>query len=391
VGEKERDYVESLKAKRQELYKEIEDIKAELAAQQKIPDPTRALERSAKRIREDVLKDRLAETIASREAIGDELSKIQAGGVPQIPERSRLTREKQRLEGELGTGRLARDTTTRMQKELEEVNRKLYELNKFQETMPSPDAVKRSLKGEPGDDWLAKASADYATKIAAASAEMLGAGGAQDPELFAKQQARIEAMTKLKEELDALRESIRKNREEYDKKEKEKWDNPSMFAAQDRFDRAKKALNNIPDTATFDEILPLSKEYQSALQALNAERSKSTVSGSMDGLIKAFTNNQLGQGLSEAARMLGPLLNMAGAGIMNMTGEQPDYKIPATETIMANSKEAAEFMKKIWQEEHLPASAQTDAQQNAAVRNKLLEILPRINDYLRKIAGAEGV
>lgn len=162
-----------------------------------------------------------------------------------------------------------------------------------------------------------------------------------------------------------------------------------------------KQLQNSRDELTRFELGRLVQTELDKLEQLNRQRDelvrqRSETSGGIRGeLIDAFKNPAMWDmflpGLSNAANAASQVLGVVANKITGIS-EESKVKggIPATETIMAQSKEEADMIKRIWQEQHLPADKGKE-QEESAVRKKLLEVLPQINNWLQQIASAEGI
>lgn len=121
--------------------------------------------------------------------------------------------------------------------------------------------------------------------------------------------------------------------------------------------------------------------------------SKTTIK---DELVNAFKNPAMWDmflpGLSNAANAASQVLGVVANKITGIP-EESKVKggIPATETMLAGSKEVADMIKRAWQERNMPAGTATKEQQESEVRQSLLRLLPQINNWLQQIAGAEGI
>jgi TP901 family phage tail tape measure protein len=110
--------------------------------------------------------------------------------------------------------------------------------------------------------------------------------------------------------------------------------------------------------------------------------------GDMAGLAKSLLPSWVADVASNASGILGAV---AGKLFAPSMADEIKGGIPATETAMKNSKEAADAIKKAWQEAHMPAKSDPKEQANNTVRQKILDLLPKINGFLQEIAKAEGV
>jgi len=154
----------------------------------------------------------------------------------------------------------------------------------------------------------------------------------------------------------------------------------------------KQLQNSRDELARFSETVRGAREEMARRVRGGLSDSKTTIK---DELVNAFKNPPVWDmflpGLSNAANAASQVLGVVANKITGIP-EESKVKggIPATETIMAQSKEEADMIKRIWQEQHLPADKGKE-QEESAVRKKLLEVLPQINNWLQQIASAEGI
>lgn len=187
--------------------------------------------------------------------------------------------------------------------------------------------------------------------------------GAQDPEAFRRQQARRGPILKLKEELDALRKQIEAR----------------VAKQKKRLKAAKAKLGMATGGNAF-----------SSLTNTLVPSSLRTIVGSV-GRTAAGSVGRTAAGIG--SDILGIAVN--GIAVNRVSGEAAPAggkAIPATQTIMKNTKEAVEWARDAWQlQNEGKTTKQTTKQEESEVRRQLLKYLPKINEFLQQLAGAEAV